>query len=434
MLSWPVILANITIPMVGIVDTAVMGRMPDSSYIGAVAIGATIFSSIYWLFGFLRMATTGLAAQASGRTDQNELYRIAIRGIGLALGISLLILLLSWPIETLMFTLFATSTQVADFAADYFSIRIWGAPALMIYMVCLGVLFGTQRMRTTLVLSILLNVTNVILNLLFVLGFGWGVAGVAAATLISEWLAASAALILVLRLLNPKGSPRGRLNGLWRGDAVRAMFSVSGNLIIRSFFVQLPFFVFTAVGARFGDVTLAANAVLMQFFFVMAFGLDGFAHTAETLSGYAYGARDRPGLRRAVRYSLLWASGFSLLIVAVYAVAGPRLISLLTTLPEVQDMAAVYLPWAVITPAVAVTAFHFDGVFIGTTRTAELRNSMFIAALIFGIVLWTCIDTLGNHGLWLAMIVFLGLRGVLLAVQYPALERRAAQPTTAKPA
>lgn len=428
------ILANVTIPLVGIVDTAVMGRMPDSSYIGAVAIGATIFSSIYWLFGFLRMATTGLAAQAIGRKDPDELYRIAIRGMGLALGISLVILLLSRPIETLMFLLFQTSDQAAEFAADYFSIRIWGAPALMIYMVCQGVLFGTQRMRTTLFLSILLNVTNVILNLTFVLGFGWGVAGVAAATLISEWLAAGASLILVLRLLNPNGSTSGRLAGLWQGQAVQAMFSVSGNLIIRSFFVQLPFFVFTAVGARFGDVTLAANAVLMQFFFVMAFGLDGFAHTAETLSGYAYGARDRPGLRRAVRYSLLWASGFSLLIVAVYAVAGPRLISLLTTLPEVQDMAAVYLPWAVITPAVAVTAFHFDGVFIGTTRTAELRNSMFIAALIFGIVLWTCIDTLGNHGLWLAMIVFLGLRGVLLAVQYPALERRAAQPTTAKPA
>ena len=406
-----------------------MGRMPDPSYIGAVAVGATIFSSIYWLFGFLRMATTGLAAQASGRGDDDGLYRIAIRGLGLALAISLLILLLSWPIETLMFMLFETSDQVAGFAAEYFSIRIWGAPALMIYMVCLGLLFGTQRMRTTLVLSILLNVTNVILNLVFVLGFGWGVAGVASATLISEWLAASAAVILVLRLLNPAGSPRGRLEDLWQGQAVRAMFSVSGNLIVRSFFVQLPFFVFTVVGARFGDVTLAANAVLMQFFFVMAFGLDGFAHTAETLSGYAYGAGDQTGLRQAVRYSLLWAAGFALVIVGIYAISGSFLISLLTNLAEVQEMAAVYLPWAVLTPAVAVTAFHFDGVFIGTTRTAELRNSMFIAAAVFGFVLWISIERLGNHGLWLAMLTFLGLRGVLLAIQYPALERRAAEAT-----
>lgn len=411
--------------MVGVVDTAVMGRMPDASYIGAVAVGATIFSSIYWLFGFLRMGTTGLVAQASGAGDTRELSRIAARGLGVALAISASVLLLKWPIETMMFALFEASDQVETFARSYFSIRIWGAPALMIYMVCLGMLFGTQRMQVTLWLSVLLNVTNVVLDLLFVLGFGWGVAGVAAATLISEWLAACIALLVVVRMIIAAGWQRSWLTGLWQGREVVRLFQVSGNLIIRSFFVQLPFFVFTLIGARFGDVVLAANALLMQFFFVMAFGLDGFAHTAETLSGYAYGARDRSGLRNAVRYSLIWAVIFSALITAVYALAGPWLINQLTTLPDVRGTAIDLLPWVAVSPLVAVIAFHLDGVFIGTTRTAELRNSMFAAASLFGLVLWLTLDMLGNQGLWLAMISFLGVRGLLLIAQYPRLERRA---------
>jgi MATE family multidrug resistance protein len=230
--------ANITIPMVGVVDTAVMGRMPDASYIGAVAVGATIFSSIYWLFGFLRMGTTGLVAQASGAGDTRELSRIAARGLGVALAISAAVLLLKWPIETMMFALFEASDQVETFARSYFSIRIWGAPALMIYMVCLGMLFGTQRMQVTLWLSVLLNVTNVVLDLLFVLGFGWGVAGVAAATLISEWLAACIALLVVVRMIIAAGWQRSWLTGLWQGREVVRLFQVSGNLIIRSFMAR----------------------------------------------------------------------------------------------------------------------------------------------------------------------------------------------------
>jgi len=427
MLSWPVVLANVTIPLVGVVDTAVMGRMPRPSYIGAVAVGATIFSSIYWLFGFLRMATTGLAAQASGAGATAELSRVAARGVGVALVIAALVLLLQWPLETLMFALFSASDEVEGFAGTYFSIRIWGVPALMLYMVCLGILFGTQNVRTTLWLSLLLNVTNAVLDLIFVLGFGWGVAGVASATLISEWLAATIGVLMVMRILLATGWQRHWLLGLWRGDRVVAMFQVSGNLIIRSFFVQLPFFVFTLVGASLGDRILAANAVLMQFFFMMAFGLDAFAHTAETLSGYAYGARDRNGLRNAVCYSLGWAIAFAVLIAATYALAGDQIIAVLTVLPDVRSTAIAYLPWAAAAPLAAVAAFHFDGVFIGTTRTAELRNSMLIAALAFLGVLWLTFDTLGNQGLWLAMIIFLLLRGVLLALQYPRLERRLAQ-------
>jgi MATE family multidrug resistance protein len=426
LLTWPVIVANITIPLVGIADTAVMGRMPEPSYIGAVAVGATIFSSIYWLFGFLRMATTGLAAQAAGAGDSRELSRVAARGLGVAIFISLLVVMLQWPIEALMFWIFEASEQVERFARTYFSIRIWSAPALMIYMVCLGMLFGTQRVRTTLWLSVLLNITNVVLDILFVLGFGWGVAGVAAATLISEWLAALIALAVVIRAITSStGWGSHWLVDLWQGSQVRRLFQVGGNLIIRSFFVQLPFFVFTVVGARFGDVVLAANSVLMQFFFIMAFALDAFAHTAETLSGYAFGARDRSGLRLAVRYSLLWAVICSALIALGFALSGDWLIASLTVLPEVRAAAGALLPWAVASPLAAVLAFHMDGVFIGTTRTAELRNSMFVAAALFLLVLWLAIEPLGNTGLWLAMTAFLAVRGLLLVCQYPRLERRA---------
>jgi len=423
-LSWPVIVANLTIPLVGIVDTAVMGRMPSPSYVGAVAVGATIFSSVYWLFGFLRMATTGLAAQASGARATAELSRVAARAAGVALAIATVVLLLQWPLETLMFRLFDASASVEDFARSYFRIRIWGVPALLLYMVALGMLFGTQRVKATLALSVMLNVTNAGLDLLFVMGFGWGVEGVAAATLISEWLAASVAIVIIVRMLLAQGWQRQWFDALWRGDKVVTMFQVSGNLIIRSFFVQLPFFVFTLVGASLGDLVLAANAILMQFFFLMAFGLDAFAHTAETLSGYAYGARNRHGLRQAVGYSLLWAVIFALLIACSYALGGNWFIALLTTLPDVRAAAADLLPWVIASPLVAVAAFHFDGVFIGTTRTAELRNSMLAAALIFLLVLWLSFEPLGNQGLWLSMTVFLGLRGALLAWQYPRLERR----------
>ncbi len=425
-LSWPVLLANLTIPLVGIVDTAVMGRMPEPAYIGAVAVGAAIFSSLYWLFGFLRMGTTGLAAQASGRGSHRELARVAARAAAVALAIGILVLLVHVPLGALMFALFDASEAVESLAATYYSIRIWGAPALMLHMVALGVLFGTQRMRATLLINLVLNITNVILDLLFVLGFGWGVGGVALATLFSEWLAAGLGLWFVLQGMRRSGFERIWLAALWTGRQARELFQVSGNLIVRSFFVQLPFFVFTVLGARFGDLVLAANAVLMQFFYLMAFGLDAFAHTAETLSGYAFGARNAPALRRAVRVSLIWAVGCAMLMAGAYGLLGGLLVDSLTTLADVRAAARGLLPWAVALPLLAVGAFHLDGVFIGTTRTAELRNSMFHATVLFGLTLLVALEPLGNHGLWLAMAVFLLSRTLLLAARYPRLERLAA--------
>ena len=422
-LSWPVIIANITIPLVGLVDTAVMGQMPEPAYLGAVAVGATIFSAIYWIFGFLRMGTTGLAAQALGAGQPKELIAVGARAASIALALGLSVLALQVPLQAFALWLFEASDQVETLAASYFAIRIWGAPALMIYMVCLGLLFGMQQVRATLIISILVNVSNVLLDLLFVLDFGWGVPGVAAATVISEWLAATAAVMIVLRVMRLRGWLHGWPHDLWSGERVANLFQMSGNLIIRSFFVQLPFFAFTLIGAGIGDLTLAANAIIMQLFFTMAFGLDGMAHTAETLTGYAFGGRDREGFRQATLYSLGWAVLLAIAIAVLYALTGEKFVYLLTSIPEVRVAAVNLLPWAVAGPLVAVWAFHLDGVFIGTTQTALLRNCMFVAALIYLLTLWLTLDVLGNTGLWIAMMVFFASRGILLGSLYPRLER-----------
>jgi MATE family multidrug resistance protein len=425
-LAWPVVLANVTVPLVGAVDTAVIGRLPDPAFLGAVAVGAAVFNAIYWMFGFLRMGTTGLTAQAHGARDTDELLAVVLRATAIALALGALLVALQGPVLALALWIFPASGPVERLAGDYFTLRIWGAPALLVHFVVLGALFGLQRMREALVVSVLLNVTNMGLDYAFVMVLGWGVAGVAAGTLISEWLAAAVGLTLLLRTLGSSASRLPPRAELLRRDRLTALFGVSANLIVRSFFVQLPFFTFTALGAGLGDGVLAANAVLMQLFFFMAYGLDSLAHTAESLAGYAYGARDRPRLRAATGYTLVWSLAVAAAMSLLYALAGGMLIDLLTTLPEVRETARDYLPWVVAAPLAAVGAFHLDGVFIGTTRTAELRNSMLVALLCYLATVWLTLDALGNHGLWLAMTVFMVARTALLGAHYPRLERLAA--------
>ncbi len=429
-LSWPVMAANVTVPMVGLVDTAVMGRMPDAAFVGAVAVGAAIFNAIYWIFGFLRMGTTGLASQALGARDPAELTAVAIRSTVVAVVIGGLTVALQGPLMALLFRLFHASSEVESLASTYFLIRIWGAPALMLHMVVLGVLFGLQKMRSALALSILLNVTNIVLDLVLVMGLHWGVQGVATATLISEWLAAVVGLLLIYRILGGRRAPLDSARLRDRAKLV-ALVGMSGNLVVRSFFVQLPFFVFTLIGATLGDLVLAANAIVMQIFMTMGFALDGPAQTAETLCGYAFGARDRRSFRAATRYTLIWSAGMALMLSLVIAVAGNTFIAWLTVLPELRQSAGSLLPWAVAGPLVAVWAFLLDGVYIGTTQTATLRNCMFAAALLYLLTIWLCIDSLGNLALWIAMMVFMASRGVLLGALYLRLERKLPDPQLA---
>ncbi len=424
-LTWPVILANITIPLVGVADVAVMGRLPDPAYIGAVTLGAALFSAVYWLFGFLRMGTTGLAAQAFGGGEVGEIAAIFIRGASVALALGLIIVAVQVPLSILLFTLFDPSAEVAALAADYYEIRVYGAPGLLLYLVVLGVLFGLQRMRDTLWLSVGLNVTNLVLDVVLVLGFDMGVKGVAVGTLISEWGAAIAGMLFVRRALHAIGWRPPWPANIWQPQALRALFHVSGNLVLRTFFVQLPFFVGTVAATRLGDLTLAVHGVLMQLFFVMTYALDGFAHTAETLAGYAYGARQADALRSTTRYCAVWATLLAVLTGVTYISAGELFIGLLTTSEEIRASAAGYLAWVASAPLLCVWAFLFDGIFIGTTRIVEMRNAMFLAALIWIAALWVSYAPFAYHGVWLAMSIFMLSRSILLAFYYPRIERAA---------
>lgn len=417
------VLANLTTPLVGAVDTAVMGRLPDPAYIGAVAVGATVFNAVYWMLGFLRMGTTGLAAQAFGARDVEELTAVVIRALGIAVALGLLLAVLGGPLARLALALFPASPTVESLAGTYMSLRVLGAPALLANFVIMGTLFGLQRMGTALLVAVVLNVSNVVLDVTFVMGFGWGVDGVATGTAISEWLAAGFGGMLLLRHLQRSGAHWPARAELLRRDRLTALFGVSANLVVRSFFVQLPFFAYTVIGAGFGDRVLAANAVLIQLFFFMSYGLDALAHAAESLTGQAFGARDRAALRSATVHTLLWSVAIAAAISVLYLGAGQSFVDLLTTDPDVRASAGVYLPWVALAPLAAVGAFHLDGVFIGTTRTVELRNSMFLAFLAYLLTLWLALEPLGNHGLWLAMTVFMVARTVLLALRYPALER-----------
>jgi MATE family multidrug resistance protein len=416
-LTWPIFLANVTIPLVGLVDTAIIGRLPDPKYLGAVALGSMILTALNWIFGFLRMGTTGLTAQALGRRDAAEQTASALRAGGLAVVIGVSLLAMQVPLHNLAFRLVAASVEVEKLASTYFYIRIWGTPALLLHLVNMGVLFGLQKMRATLLISVVLNVSNIALDALFVIAFEWGVSGVAIGTVVSEWLAASLGIAIVARSLPWRlaSAPATLLDPRRLTD----LFRVSGNLFVRSFFLQLPFMTLTAIGASLGNLVLAANAVLMQFFFLMAFALDSVAHSAETLAGFAFGGGDPEGLKRAARYSALWSGIMALVAGLAYWLFGDLLIGALTSLPDVQQAAQRYLPWAAILPVVAVWAFLLDGIFIGTTRTAELRNAMAGALCCYAGTLWLSLDALGNHGLWLAMTTFMASRGILLGAYYP---------------
>ena len=424
-LSWPMILANLAIPLVSAVDTAVMGRLPDARYLGAVAMGGAVMNALYWMAGFLRMSATGLTSQALGAGDRGELGAAAVRGAAAAVVLGVLLVIGQGPLLRLVLWLFQASHEVEVLAGGYLGIRIWGAPALLLYLVALGVLFGLQRMRAALVISLVLNLTNAGLDLLFVVGFGWGVNGVAAGTVISEWLAASVGLIAANRALTQHGRQWPDAPRAFNRRRLTQLFNISANLVVRTFMVQLPFLLVAVLGASLGDVVLAANAVLLLFLQVTAYGLDGFAHAAETLAGYAYGKRDPKGLRQASGYSAAWAGLLAGLFSAGYWLLGEWLIGLATVLPDVRAAAAAYLPWMAALPLACVWAFMLDGIFIGATRTAEMRNAMFIATAVYLLTLWLSFAPLGNHGVWLSMLTFMAARSVALGLMYPRLVRQA---------
>ena len=420
-LAGPIILANLTTPLLGAVDTAVVGHLPDPSYIGGVAVGSVIFSFLYWGLGFLRMGTTGFTAQAHGAGDAAELRACLLRPLVLAVGFGALLILLQGPIRLGGLWAIGASAGVSGEAATYLDIRIWSAPAALVNFVLLGWLLGVQRAQTALLLQLLLNGVNILLDLVFVVGFGWAVAGVAWATLIAELTGAAAGMVVILHSLHQRPGPAdwARLRDPAR---LAALLRVNFDIFLRTLCLLATTVIFTAQSAQFGDVVLAGNAILKQFQTFIVYGLDGFAHAAEILVGSALGARDRETFRRAVVACTLWGVGGAVAASVALLLAGPLLIALMTSLPQVRLSAETHLWWLVASPLVSVWSFLLDGIFIGATRTAAMRNAMVLSLGIFLLANWLLLPPLGNHGLWLSLLLFLAARAVTLGLHYPALE------------
>ena len=420
----PIVLSNATVPILGAVDTGVVGQLGEAAPIGAVGIGAIILTALYWVFGFLRMGTTGLTAQAIGADDRPEVAALFSRAllIGLVAGAGLILLQL--PLFAGAFLVSPASAEVETLARDYMAIRIWSSPAAIALYGLTGWLIAQERTAAVLVIQLWMNGLNIGLDLVFVLGFGFGVEGVAWATFLAEWTGLGLGLWLCRdAFATPAWKDRARIFDAAR---LRHMALVNGDILIRSVLLQAIFVSFLFWGADFGDVPLAANQVLLQFLYITAYAMDGFAFAAEALVGNAMGAKAVARLRRAALLTSLWGLGISAFLSVIFLLAGPWLIDVMTTAPEVRQAARDYLPWMVAAPLVGTAAWMLDGIFIGATRTADMRNMMILSAVGYFAAVIPLMAAFGNHGLWLGLLLSFALRGVTLGLRYPALERAAA--------
>ncbi|MBX2806063.1 MAG: MATE family efflux transporter [Hyphomicrobiales bacterium] len=423
-ISFPIILSNITTPLLGVTHTAVVGQLGEPHLIGAVALGATIFNLLFWAFGFLRMGTTGLTAQAHGAGRADTVIVILTQGLLLAGAAGLALVLLQYPLQLIALELLEASAAAEAETSTYFSIRIWSAPFALINYTLLGWFIGLAKTRIALILQLVLNGTNVVLSIIFVSAFGWGVAGVAIATIIAEMLAVIIGAILAWKELSRYGVLPSRRQ-IFDIGGMRRMLAVNSDLMIRTLCLLWALTFFTAEAARAGDVILAANALLYQFFNIAAYLLDGFAFATEALTGRAIGASQRANFRRTIHLTTVWAVSTATLVSAIYLLFGGIIIDMMTTSEDVRQTARAYLPWAAATPIVGVASFLLDGIFIGATRTRHMRNMMIVSLAVFFAAWALLTPQYGNHGLWASMTVFLLIRAVTLAIYFPALEKAA---------
>ncbi len=416
-LAMPMILSNISIPLLGLVDTAVVGHLEHAYYLGAVALGALIFSFVFWAFGFLRMGTTGLVAQAYGREEWQLSYDWLLRGVLLALLLALLLMLAQrWMLAFALYWL-PGSAPVEHYAAEYFLIRIWSAPASLMNYVLIGWFLGMQYARGPLYLLLVVNISNIVLDLWLVLGLEMSVAGVAWASVGAEYLGMGVGIWLVRRRL--AGMPCGYCwHRLLDWPALKRMLVVNQNIFIRTLCLLFSFAFFTAQGARQGDVILAANALLMNFQTFMAYALDGFAHAAEALVGKAIGRKNRQELAAVVRTTGLWSLLIALLFSVLYLLAGQWIVGLLTDIEQVYTAALQFLPWMILMPWVAVWSYWLDGVFIGATRSVQMRNTMLVSSGLVFLPAWYVLQPWGNHGLWAALMIFMLARALTMGWSY----------------
>ncbi|MBM6592934.1 MATE family efflux transporter [Microvirga pudoricolor] len=421
LLAIPMTLAHVTTPLLGLVDATVIGRLGEAHLLGAVALGAVIFDFVFWSFGALRMSTAGLTAQATGAGDDREVDIALARALVIAGLIGLALIALQWPLAAVAFPLAGASESVTQALGVYFGLRIWAAPFTLANYAILGSTLGRGRTDVGLLLQVAINVVNIALTSLFVLGLGYGIAGAAVGTALAEMVGTALGL-LALRRLGSRPFRVGRARVFDRAAMLRTL-AVNRDVMIRTMALMLAFAVFTAKGARAGDVTLAANAVLYNMFLVGSYFLDGFATAAETLCGQSVGARDETAFRRAVRLSVGWSIGFGLAASMILLVGGAHFIDFVSTNLEVRAFARQYLPFAALTPLFGAAAFAFDGIYAGATWTAAMRNLMLAALAAFAAFV-SVAGSLGNTGLWIALLIFLSTRGLGQALLAPRLTRR----------
>jgi MATE family, multidrug efflux pump len=418
----PIVISNVSTPLVGLVDTAVMGRLGDPAYIGAIALGAIILNFLFWGLGFLRMSTTALTAQAQGAGNDNEVRASLGRAMVIGLAAGGLMIVFQLPLNAIAFALVEATDKVEGLSSEYFNIRIWSAPAVLSNYVILGWFIGLGQSGKALVIQLFLNGVNLVLDFYFVIGLGFDVTGVGAASVIAEFSAFALGLWMVMRELR-RHSGAFTLATLLEPTRIRRTMAINRDIMIRTLCLIFAFSWFTAQAAKSGDIILAANAILLNFITLSAFFLDGFAVAAETLVGQAMGANNRSAFKRVVRLSALWAFAISVIVSLVFWFAGDFVIGFLTINAEVRNSALTYLPWAAVAPVAAILAYQLDGVYNGVTRTAEMRNLMIVSLALYLAAWWILVPLYGNHGLWAALIFFFLIRGLTLVLRYPALVR-----------
>lgn len=422
--AWPIVLANCAVPLLGLVDTAVIGNTGSVAGLGGIALGTLVFSFVYWTFGFLRMGTTGFTAQAAGAGDEPEVRASLARALLTAGALGSAIVLLQVPIARAATALLSASVEIEQITRDYILIRAWGAPATLAIFALNGTLIGLGRGRALLAVHLVLNGLNMALDIVFAGALGWGAKGIALGTAIAEWATLGFALVVVVRLLRRRYVDDEAFWPLLRiRDRARLIGTLRANadIMVRTLFLLFGFAWFTNQGARYGDVILAANHILLQLIAFSAFFLDGFAFVTESLVGSAVGTGSRADFDRAVRRSTVLAAATAVLLAGGIAVFGSAAISALTDLVATQDAASRYLPCAAIYVLLAFPAFQLDGVFIGATRTRDMRNASMLSVAVFVAAWWALAPSYGNRGLWTAFLIYVVARALALLTRLPAL-------------
>jgi len=422
-------LASATTPLLGVIATAAIGRLGQASLLGAVAMASVVFDCLFWLFGFLRMGTVALTAQALGARDLGEERATLIRALLVAVVIGIAVILLQWPLAALVFRLLGASAEVTRAAELYFYVRVWSSPFVLANFVLLGWLIGLARANTALTLQVLVNVVNLAATVTFVLYVGFGVTGAAFAAVLAEAIGMIVGLTIAFRLV---GAALPAPASILDRSRLKRLFLVNRDIFIRTAALIIAWGFFTAQGARSGDVVLAANSVLHNLMLVGAFFLDGFASAAQQLCGRAVGARDEASFRRAVRLTMSWGFGFGVVTTVLTLAVGPWLIDVMTASADVRVVARDYLLYAALASVIGVFAFAYDGIYVGATWTRDMRNLMIVSlALYLGV--WWMLRPFDNTGLWLAILIYFGARGALQALRYPSLARATFKPAIAPP-